>query len=311
MRAALRRLTAPRRLALALSLAAWAVGGLTGVAAYAHDYLVYRGFPPPKSQVGAPAGRLVRVRFHSRSLAHERSYSVLLPPGYAGAAARGVRYPVLYLLHGTAGSPRLFVTAGGLAVDLGRLIASEASRPYIVAMPDGRNGTLTGDTEWANTRAGRYESFVLDTVRAVDRRWATIPARGSRAIGGLSAGGYGAVNLALRHLGTFGAVESWSGYFKQSAAGPFKHAPPSALRANSPSFTVAKLRAPIHRVGLRAFLYGGSGDRDTAALQAFARQLRSVGAGVQSATYSGGHDWRLWRAQLPHMLRWAGASFRP
>ena len=34
-----------------------------------------------------------------------------------------------------------------------------------------------------------------------------------RALVGLSAGGYGAVMLALHHLAAFSVVESWSGYF--------------------------------------------------------------------------------------------------
>jgi S-formylglutathione hydrolase FrmB len=33
-----------------------------------------------------------------------------------------------------------------------------------------------------------------------------------RAIGGLSEGGYGAINIALHHPREFSVVESWSGY---------------------------------------------------------------------------------------------------
>src|SRR6185437_9355956 len=37
--------------------------------------------------------------------------------------------------------------------------------------------------------------------------------RDGRALVGLSAGGYGAMNIGLRNLDQFGAVQSWSGYF--------------------------------------------------------------------------------------------------
>ena len=52
-----------------------------------------------------------------------------------------------------------------------------------------------------------------DLTMCIDRRFRTIAARRCRALVGLSAGGYGAFNVGLRTLQTFGAVESWSGYF--------------------------------------------------------------------------------------------------
>ncbi len=48
-------------------------------------------------------------------------------------------------------------------------------------------------------------------------------------------GGYGAVNIALRHPSLFSVVESWSGYFTQTPTGPFAGATAAALRANSPA----------------------------------------------------------------------------
>ena len=49
--------------------------------------------------------------------------------------------------------------------------------------------------------------------RFVDTHFRTIPNRRGRALVGLSAGGYGAVLLALHHLASFSVIESWSGYF--------------------------------------------------------------------------------------------------
>ena len=81
---------------------------------------------------------------------------------------------------------------------------------------------------------GRYESFVLDVVRAVDARWRTVPDRAHRVLAGNSEGAYAAANLALRHPATFGAFEGWSGYYRQTRTGVFKHASAARLRANSP-----------------------------------------------------------------------------
>ena len=53
-----------------------------------------------------------------------------------------------------------------------------------------------------------------DLTRCIDSRFRTVANRSGRALVGLSAGGYGAMNIGLRNLATFGAVEAWSGYFE-------------------------------------------------------------------------------------------------
>ena len=295
-----------RRFSVA-ALACWAALGVAGAGAYVHGYAVYRGYSPPLHPAGVPAGRLVAARFHSAALGTQRSYLVALPPGYARAAARGQRFGVLYLLHGTSGSPRLLNRVGRIQVALDVLLSKKRTKPIIVVMVDGRDGTLRSDTEWANTRHGRYENLVLDTVRAVDKRWSTIPDRRGRALAGLSEGGYGAVNVALRNLSVFSTVESWSGYGSQTATGPFKGASPAQLRVNSPASYVGGMRARLRAQPLRAFLYGGRADRDTAPLGRLATTLKRAGADVTYRVYPGGHDWRLWRAQMPQMLHYAAA----
>jgi S-formylglutathione hydrolase FrmB len=292
-----------------IALAAWVLVGVAGAATYVQNFNLYRGFPPPAHPAGVAAGKLVDVPFSSTAMGQKRSYLIALPPGYASAAALGKRFPVLYLLHGTSGSPRLMVRAGRAQVALDTLIARRAVRPFIVVMPDGRNGSLRSDTEWANTPHGRYEGLVLDTVRAVDQQWSTVANRQGRAIAGLSEGGYGAVNISLRHLNTFSAAESWSGYYQQTPTGPFSGASSATLAANSPRSYVASLAAPIHRAGFRAFLYAGRSDPALKDQTAFAGQLRASGARVTTAAYPGKHNWRLWRGQMTHMLRWAGTHF--
>jgi enterochelin esterase-like enzyme len=245
---------------------------------------------------------------HSDALGGERSYDIYLPPGYAAAAARGRRFGVLYLLHGAPGSPRLFVNAGALGVAIDTLTARHAIRRFLVVMPDGRDGSFASDTEWADTAHGRYESFVLDVVRAVDARWPTIADRAHRVIAGNSEGGYAAANIALRQPATFGSFEGWSGYYRQTRSGVFKHASAAQLRANSPIDVARAQRAKLARLPLRAYVYGGRDDPATADLQPLASALRAAGARVTEQLLPGRHDWRLWRAQTPAMMRWAAAQ---
>jgi S-formylglutathione hydrolase FrmB len=181
----------------------------------------------------------------------------------------------------------------------------------LVVMPDGRDGSFLSDTEWANTRHGRWEDYVLDVVRAVDARWPTLRARSQRAIAGDSEGGFAAVNVALHHLRTFGTVESWSGYFRARRSGPFKHANAAQVLNNSPADYVWAYVDALRRRPLHAFLYAGRRDKDRHAVAAFAQELQAVDVRVQFALYPGRHEWRLWRDQTPRMLRYADSRFHP
>jgi S-formylglutathione hydrolase FrmB len=292
---------------LAAVAAVFVAAGLFGAWRYVQSFSVFRGFAPPRDPPGIQHARLVHVRFHSQALRAERSYDIYLPAGYDAAVRHGRRFGVLYLLHGAPGRPRTFLDAGAVGVAYDTLVARHEMAPFLIVMPDGRNGSFTSDTEWADTaRDGRYESFVLDVVNAVDRRWATVPDRRFRAIAGLSEGGYGAMNIALRHLATFGLAQSWSGYFRQTRTGPYRGASRAALRRASPAAYVGSLRDRLSRHPLHVLLYGGRSDPDTRQLEPFAAALRRAHAHVVTHVYAGGHDWALWRREAPMALRDVG-----
>jgi enterochelin esterase-like enzyme len=299
---------------VAVAVAAWVAIGLAGAWRYADGYSLYRGFAPPVTPRGVPVGRVVSDSFFSPALHRRESYYAYLPPHYAAMEQRGRHFPVIYLLHPPPGHPSVFFTAGELGVDANILIHQHRIRPLIAVVPDGRTAAFGDDTEWANARAGRYESFVLDVVHNVDHRYATLANRRHRVIGGLSEGGYGAVNIALHHLGTFGGTQSWSGYFLNSV----RYSPVLAgetltqVANNSPMLLAPYKSREIHALGLHAFLYTGRTDPEAGhrQLAPFAASLAHAGAKVRWAVYPGGHDWAVWRAQMPHMLELASGWFR-
>jgi S-formylglutathione hydrolase FrmB len=176
-------------------------------------------------------------------------------------------------------------------------------------MPDGRNGSFKSDTEWANTPKGRYEGFVLDVVRDVDARWPTIPDRRDRALAGNSEGAYAALNIALHHLDTFSIAESWSGYFAQKPKGPFAHVGPATIAANSPSAYLRVVRRALRRRPFHAFVYVGKHERELPKARRFVRHLAAAGGHPLLAAFKGGHNWRLWRSEIPLMLKWADGLF--
>lgn len=295
------------RLRVAMVLAAaFLATGIYGAWAYVHDYEVYRGFPPPSDPRGIPTGTLVEARFQSPALGREDSYMVYEPPGFQRLAAAGHRFPVLYLLHGTVSNALHYVNVGRVGVALDELLAAHRTRPFLVVMPESSDGSFIDDTEWANSRKGAYETEVIDIVRQVDQHFPTIADRSGRAIAGLSMGGYGALNIGLHDPSIFGVIESWSGYFTQTAGGPFAGASRATLDYNSPAWYARTIAAALHQLPLHVFLYSGRQDKVTRYQSRFARELRSLGVGVSTAEPPGVHDWRLWRAEMPVALRYAG-----
>jgi enterochelin esterase-like enzyme len=295
----------------AVGMLAWAAWGIHGSLVYGSNYYDYRGFAAPHEPGGVPKGRLVDAGFFSRALGQRRSYLIYLPHGYAAAAARGKRFPVYYFLHGSPGKPIGSYKIARIGVEYDVLLHEHRIKPFLMVMPDGRNGTFRSDTEWANTRsAGRYGSFVTDVVHAVDSRWATIHGRRNRMIAGYSEGGYAALNLSLHDLGTFGSLESWSGYVHQDAkAPPFAGEPASVVAANEPNLYLPHVARQVRRLGLRAYIYTESHDKERGQVIDYSHQLAGAGGDVSLSVFPGHHNWRTWRAHTPTMLLWASRTF--
>jgi hypothetical protein len=211
--------------------------------------------------------------------ADTRETDVYLPPDYSPTT----RYPVLYLLHGFWGSPSGFVVSLRLADVADSLIQAGTARPFIVVMPSG--GLPSGSrrerakSEWV----GVWEDFVVRTVVPwVDAHLPTRRTPGARAIGGVSAGAYGAVDIALRHVGVFAVAESWEGYFHPFSGEPgtpFATASRATLAAHDPVLLARKEAAAIRSHKLRFFLStGGShGSVKRSWTFEFDQELRGLG----------------------------------
>jgi enterochelin esterase-like enzyme len=224
---------------------------------------------------------------------------VYLPPG---ASVRD-RYPVLYLLQGFRGSPYEFSSGLGLAEVADRAIRAHQIRPFIaVAPPAGLTTRYAG--EWTGT----WETYLMrEVIPWTDRHLPTLTTRRARAVAGLSAGGYGAVAVGLRHPMVFGTLESWSGYFVAPHDGSLAHANAAQLAAHDPSVLVVRERARLLALGTRFFLSSGTThDRaGAAAAVGFAGELSELGLPHRLVLRPGGHNGKFWRSQLPDALRFA------
>ena len=282
------------------------VVGLAGAFSYGQAYSQHRGFAVVLKIPRAGTGRLLNVDFYSQALRRRDYYLVYLPPGYTATK----RYPVLYLLHGMPGKPEVFIDIANLDVRLDNQLSEGTARPMIMVFPDGRiDGSVYSDSEWANTPSGAYASSVIDVVKNVDHRFSTLRHRQDRVIGGFSAGAYGAINIALRHLAVFGSVEAWSGYFTQTATGVFARASRTDLVNNSPLEYVSRLRRQLASDPLRVFMFVGRDDESSRQISPMARALNAAGAQATYAIYPGGHDWEVWYPRLNQMLILASHDF--
>ena len=223
---------------------------------------------------------------------------VYLPSGYSSGTRR---YPVVYFLHGLPAAPTSFRGADFLARAL-----DASGREAIIVAPQGARDKDT-DPEYLDWGPGRnWETAITrDIVGYVDAHFRTIPQRRGRALVGLSAGGYGAVILALHHLAAFSVIESWSGYFHptdpqglhaldRGAAGANAHASAHAF--------VTTLRRDFARRPTYFAFYVGRGDqRFRAENEQFDRELDAARVPHVFHVYPGGHEQTVWTA---HARAW-------
>src|SRR5581483_9834151 len=88
----------------------------------------------------------------------------------------------------------------------------------------------------------------------------TVPSRRGRAIGGLSEGGYGALNIAFHHPDEFGVIESWSGYMSADNIPAIFSGRRALLAYNSPAAYLPRIAAVLRRNGTYVWFYTGRRD---------------------------------------------------
>lgn len=213
--------------------------------------------------------------------------------------------PVLYFLHGVPSDPKTLVDGEGLAVRVRDWVA-HGGAPFVLAVPDG-NGHHR-DTEWANAADGsdlvedRLLREVIPAVEGRDRRDAA-----HRAIGGFSMGGYGSMNLALRHPDVFGSVISISGYYRVDDPSDMFGGDAAVIAANRPDRNLSAARR------VRIFL-AAADEEDNPVIegepQRFKRLLDAAGIPAVLDVRHGGHDWDYVHGVLPAAFAFLARGWR-
>ncbi|MEO8967364.1 MAG: alpha/beta hydrolase-fold protein [Solirubrobacteraceae bacterium] len=223
---------------------------------------------------------------------------VTLPAGYHSGSAR---YPVVYFLHGLPANRSAYLSYPFVASSL-----AQTRRRAIVVQPQGARSE-NSDREYLDWDAGENwpRAISHDLVNCVDARFRTVRSRFGRALIGLSAGGYGAFNIGLRALSTFGAVESWSGYF--AATNPTGTTILNLGSTHANDDAVVPSGGSLRRmVGiwptLIAFYVGAQDSRFLNMNKLYDAELTTAGVTHTFRIYPGGHSGTLWQSQAPTWL---------
>ena len=242
------------------------------------------------------SGTLVSSALHGQ----RKNFLIYLPPSYYKGTTK--HYPVLYLLHGSPGTAIDWKIGGNANGSADILIDTKEIPELIMVFPDG-NGRPKVTSEWADSFDHRQliETYVVrDLVHYVDQHYRTIPDSAHRAIGGLSMGGFGAMNIAEHHPNVFGSVISLGGYYK--AEGGIWGKNVAYMQANSPLLTF-----PKNKAAWKLHIYLGAATKDQPYYndtKAFMSMLRKLHIPYQFDLQPGRHRWSVWEEQMYKALQW-------
>ena len=244
------------------------------------------------------------VKFQSASLGREMTYRIVLPADYETS---GRRYPVLYLLHGLTGH---YVDWESRT----HLDEYVAGLPLIVAMPEGDDSWYTNSASQPQEKWEDY--FIKDFIAEIDSKYRTIATRHTRAIAGLSMGGYGALKFALKYPGTFvfaasfsGAQvvvhnpEFWTSRARKEDADQLRRVfgeGANSILAENDVFELAKKRTPAQVPYL--VVTCGTEDGLLANNREFVALLQQLKIRYEYHESAGAHTWEYWDEQLSNVL---------
>jgi enterochelin esterase-like enzyme len=165
-----------------------------------------------------PHGTVSRRWYNSPGNDMMRRITIYTPPGYENSKDK---YPVLYLLHGMGGDEEAWIALGRTAQIMDNLIAQRKIKPMIVVMPNGNvaqqaapgespKGLYKPSMQLPHTMDGKYEETFVDIMRFIESSYRVKTDKASRAIAGLSMGGFHSLHISRYYPNTFDYVGLFS-----------------------------------------------------------------------------------------------------
>lgn len=188
------------------------------VAGNTNYFIVGKGIGDYYSVQNVPHGAITRRWYYSPNFEKNRRITIYTPPGYEKGEEK---YPVLYLLHGMGGDEEAWIGLGRAAQIMDNLIAQGKANPMIVVMPNGNvaqeaapgessDGLIKPTFMLPNTMDGKFEETFDEIVAFVEENYRVKVAKQSRAIAGLSMGGYHARYISQHYPDTYDYIGLFS-----------------------------------------------------------------------------------------------------
>ena len=174
----------------------------SGIEIPAHDQDFY-------ALVNVPHGQIRQVLFPSKSTDTLRRAFVYTPPDYGKDLDK--RYPVLYLQHGWGEDETGWPNQGKANLIMDNLIAEGKTKPFIIVMTYG----MTNEVKFGGLRnfdIKPFQTVLLDElIPYIDTNFRTLTDQPSRAMAGLSMGGFETRLITLKNLDAFSHIGLFSG----------------------------------------------------------------------------------------------------
>lgn len=216
------------------------------------------------------------------------NYRIYYPPCYG---ENGRVYPTLYLLPGNIHTDSIWQDLG-LQQVADTMMLRNNGPSILIVMADG--GWIAQNTSGG---PGSYESVILQEliphVEATTCAWADPQ---GRAIGGLSRGGYWALEIAFRHPNEFAGVGGHSAALVDSYAGPDLNPRNTALTQELGS--------------LQIYLDIGRSDYLLPPLLTLHEEMTAQQIAHTWVLQDGAHEETYWATHLPDYLRWYTALWQ-
>jgi enterochelin esterase-like enzyme len=201
------------------------------------------------------------------------------------------------MLHGMNGDQDTWSQCG-LFKTADELTAAGTINPMIIVTPDGDNGYWL---DQANN-GPKYGTYVAgDLVAWTNQTFRTIQGRESRAIGGMSMGGHGALQLAMNYPDTFGVVGAHSVALRRYEQAFSFFGDQSYFRKHDPVQLFKDLESQAKAFAI--WIDVGADDPWAAAATDFHNELASEGIDHEWHIWSGGHDTDYWRQHAGDYLK--------
>lgn len=252
---------------------------------------------PLTQRRAVPHGVTHRHLYRSKVTGHDRAAVVYTPPGYDIRRKRA--YPMLVLCHGFGDDETAWTEVGRAHLILDNLIAENKIEPIVVVMPNGHPAPHRGEAwteNYGNRNIKRFiDDLAGDLMPLIYRDYHVRRDKKGRAIAGLSMGGGHAIATMMAHPDQFAHV----GGFSASV-------PQGTLSASHPDW-IEKASTKNQQRNLLWIACGREDfllDRN----MAFVRRLRDAGIDHEFVTSDGGHQWPVWRDNLPAFVQLAFPS---